>query len=62
MVRQTDAFYNTPKSFTIETNAYTMMFCPHQLLKLVFLVLHAAQRLMISALIQRRKAEVNVEW
>jgi hypothetical protein len=36
--------YNTPKSFTIETSAYTMMFCPHQSLKLVFLVLHAAQR------------------
>lgn len=39
-----------------------MMFCPHQLLKLVFLVLHAAQRRVISALIQRRKAEVNMEW
>jgi hypothetical protein len=36
--------YNTPKSFTVKTSAYTMMFCPHQVLKLVFLVLHAAQR------------------
>jgi len=36
--------YNTPKSFTIETIAYTIMFCPHQSLKLVFLVMHAAQR------------------
>ena len=54
--------YNMPESFTIETSAYTMIFCPHQLLKLVFLVLHAAQRRVISALIQRRKAEVNIEW